>query len=1132
MKLLHIRHILFLLLLLNTTVLTWGFPADTYASKSMLSHGRWVKLSVSQTGLHMISLADLRAWGFDNPSKVKVYGYGGQRIPDLLSKSNYIDDLPQIQSELTSRGIVFYAQGVLTRTTDIKDYISYTANPYSTLGYYFISDIEDETRTIPVEGRAPTGEGTDYFTEVIFHEVDAISPAQSGHLMVGEDFRFTPSRNFSFTMPGRIPDSEVKMKCIFFAKSSGGLQLTFAENGASLPGSSTDRVSGTGDWGELTTIRRTLASNSGEQLNLTITTSPIGTLSLAHLDNLTINYRRRLSFPSSRRLEFTNQSSTVSLEGANENTRIWDVTNPHNIVRMNHTVANGRATWTNDYYGPRSYAAWDENAQFLTPRVAAVVKNQNLHAEQTPDMVIITHPSLKDQAKRIATLHSETIDSMRVLIVTPELAYNEFSSGTPDINGLRRMLKMFYDRGTDTHGHRLQYVLLLGSANYDHRKLTNAWQRNTQATVPIWQTDNGYLENYSYSTDDAYGILADNSGMNLEAGELNVAVGRIPAHTATEAKVYIDRLIAYSTAPAGGQWRNRIMFVADDGDENIHMRQTEEMEELFRSFKRGREMTYSKVYVDNYDKIGGVVKVARDKFMNTLNDGTVWWNYVGHSSITTMGGEGLLGLTDINNLYLRRAPFYYGATCSFAHWDGDEYSGLEMLALSDAGGIIGGISATRSVYITLNDLLTKGLGRELFSTDPKGNIRPIGEVLRRAKNGIGADSNKLRYVLLGDPALRLAIPSAIATLDYINDAAVVPDDGNNEPLVIKALGSTTLKGSILTSDGRPIDTFNGYIDLTLYDAERSFTTQGRGNKVAEGYIYDEQGDQLYTGRAKVVNGKWECSLVLPSEIADNFRNATLAMYAQTDDQKLSAGGANRDFYVYGYDENSIVDDKVPVIESLYLNHETFASGDAVNVSPLLLARVSDDTGLNMSLAGIGHQMSLRIDDNMHFSDLSSSFIPDSDGIPAGDIIYQLPELPAGEHTATLKIWDVGGNSATASIDFIVDPSLAPKIFDVYTDANPATVEANFYIAHNRPESMLNVRIDIYDLSGRPIWSNTTRGRADMYLSSPVNWNLTNSAGARVGRGIYIYRATVMTEATDNAPATSSSVAKRIAVAPF
>ena len=54
----------------------------------------------------------------------------------------------------------------------------------------------------------------------------------------------------------------------------------------------------------------------------------------------------------------------------------------------------------------------------------------------------------------------------------------------------------------------------------------------------------------------------------------------------------------------------------------------------------------------------------------------------------------------------------------------------------------------------------------------------------------------------------------------------------------------------------------------------------------------------------------------------------------------------------------------------------------------------------------------------------------------------------------------------------------------------------------------------------------------MYLSSPIHWDLTNTAGSRVGRGIYVYRATVMTDATGDTPAASSSVAKRIAVAPF
>ena len=372
MKSQHLRYILSLLLLLASTGLTRAFSPDTYTESSALSRGRWVKLSVSHTGLHMISLADLRAWGFDNPSKVRIYGYGGKRISDRFTFDNYTDDLPMLQSELTSRGIVFYAEGPLTPTSDIYGTIFYTTNPYSTLGYYFISDNEAEERAIPVEGRPATGQPGQYFTATAVHETDAVSPAGSGHLMVGEDFRFTPTRRFTIQLPGREDDSEITMQCVFFAKASGGVQLTFAENGNTLPASTSDRVSGTGDWGELATMRRTFVPTSGQQLNLTITASQMGTLTQAYLDKITVNYQRRIALPASHRLEFTGFAS--SLEGAGENTRIWDVTNPLAIVRMNHSVTDGIAGWNNDYYGRRTYAAWNENAQFLTPKVAGVIK--------------------------------------------------------------------------------------------------------------------------------------------------------------------------------------------------------------------------------------------------------------------------------------------------------------------------------------------------------------------------------------------------------------------------------------------------------------------------------------------------------------------------------------------------------------------------------------------------------------------------------------------------------------------------------------------------------------------------------------------------------------------------------------
>ena len=80
--------------------------------------------------------------------------------------------------------------------------------------------------------------------------------------------------------------------------------------------------------------------------------------------------------------------------------------------------------------------------------------------------------------------------------------------------------------------------------------------------------------------------------------------------------------------------------------------------------------------------------------------------------------------------------------------------------------------------------------------------------------------------------------------------------------------------------------------------------------------------------------------------------------------------------------------------------------------------------------------------------------------------------------------------------------------------------------------MLTVNIDIYTIGGRHVWSSSSKGRADMYETTPVHWDLTERGGAKVGRGIYVYRATVTTEGTADTPAVSSTASRRIAVAPL
>ena len=67
-----------------------GISQNRYADHSVLSYGRWAKIRIPETGIYTLSDELLRDAGFTDPSKVKVYGYGGALQPELLT-ADYID---------------------------------------------------------------------------------------------------------------------------------------------------------------------------------------------------------------------------------------------------------------------------------------------------------------------------------------------------------------------------------------------------------------------------------------------------------------------------------------------------------------------------------------------------------------------------------------------------------------------------------------------------------------------------------------------------------------------------------------------------------------------------------------------------------------------------------------------------------------------------------------------------------------------------------------------------------------------------------------------------------------------------------------------------------------------------------
>lgn len=1114
---------IFLTVALLGAVCAGAFPAETYAKSSRLAEGRWIKVRVDKTGMHFIPASTLRSWGFTSPADVRVYGYGGARLSDLLSASTYADDVPPAPAVYTDAGIYFYAVGTVTWLAPDKDgMIVHHLSPWSEAGYYYLSATGEEIPELPRSGSSASGRTqATTFTEAIFHEQDLESPGETGHILVGEDFRYTPRRQFTFALPDRVEGTDVGMNCRFFTNAlSSAPTLSFSANGKPLTPSARCPVSSGDSYGDTTQIRRTF-SLTGNSLNLEINYSASGTVSRAALDALTVNYTRRLALQGGT-LDFATSDAALKLAGATAETRVWDVTEPRSVKAIAAEASADALTWLSDYTGYRRYTAWTPGAAMPCPTMVGQVANQNIHGEETPDMIIVTIAAAREQARRLAALHSGSSDSLKVLIVSPEQVFNEFGSGSGDVNAIRRMAKMFYDRG-ENGGHRLRFLTLMGRATYDNRHATATLRNAGYETLPIWQSDAGSNESYSFCTDDFLSFLDDDSGLRPGADRQCIAVGRIPCRTTEEATQYVDKLTDYMKKPVSGEWKNKYIVVADDQDNGEHLDQAEKFVSAMEETGRGNEFLYNKIYIDAYEKIGGVTKGARDRMFKLLGEGTAWYCYIGHASIDGWTAEGMLRRADYADMfYYCKLPILYAATCTFSRWDGSLDCGAEMLFNNPSGGIIASICPTRPVYISSNGVFTRQMGRAMMERDEKGRFKTVGEIFMAAKNMQSTDANRLRYVLMGDPALRVPTPSNRLVLTEIAGTAL--DDAEAQP-TLKARQQAVIKGYVADPDGRKLDNFNGLLDLSIYDAEESIETLGRGTDDDPGrvIVFDQQGSRLYTGRDSISGGEFEIKVAMPAEIADNWRPAAINMFALADDGTEAMGQCRR-AYVYGHDANAPADDTPPVIENLYLNHESFKNGDAVNESPMVFARVSDDIGINLSQAGVGHTLLLSLDDESSFTDVSDYYQPSADGSPSGTVAYPLEDLTAGNHTLSLRVWDTANNFGKASIEFFVEPGQAPTIFDVYTDVNPASTEANFFVRHNRPDATIEVTVGVYDLLGHLLWSNTKRGRSDMFVSSPMTWDLCDGAGHRVNRGIYLYRATVSCDGE-----TTSSKGRRLAV---
>ena len=751
---------------------------------------------------------------------------------------------------------------------------------------------------------------------------------------------------------------------------------------------------------------------------------------------------------------------------------------------------------------------------FAVPELVGVVGNQNRHADAQADMVIIVPSSgkLTAQAMRLKEFH-EKKDGLRVNIVPADELYNEFSSGTPDANAYRRYLKMLYDRAASADD-APRYLLLFGDGVWDNRMLTNETKGlNPDDYLLCYESENSFNQVECYVDDNFFGLLDDGEGGDLQARDLpDVAVGRFPVSTADEAKIMVDKTISYATNANAGAWQNTLVFMGDDGNNNLHMDDANTAADEMASQHQG--YVVRKIMWDAYKRetsaTGNSFPDVRKAILQQQARGALVMDYAGHGSEIQISHEGVLRINDFASFTNSNLPLWITASCDIMPFDGTAATIGETALLNPRGGAVAFFGTARTVYAIYNKPMNMSYLKYVLGTT-NGQATTIGEASRLAQvemitTGQDLTSNKLQYALLGDPALRLHQPKPQAVVDSINGIAV----GTTPLPVIKAGGTVRIAGHI--NSDRP---FNGVATMTVRDSRELVTCRLNDNTEAENaFQYYDRPTTIFTGSDSVKAGKFSFSFAVPRDINYSNGNGLINVYAVNDDHDHIVHGSCDRFLVGGSAE--LTNDSIGPSIYCYLNSPSFENGGRVNSTPYFVARLTDKDGINVSGSGIGHNLELIIDGDMNKTYvLNDNFQYEFGSYTSGSTYYNIPPLAPGKHRLQFKAWDILNNSSTTWLDFEVAKGLRPNLFSVDVSQNPARTGTRFIINHDRVGSKMDVELEVFDTSGRLLWRHKEQGvpTSNAYT---VDWNLRTDGGSQLQTGIYLYRAKIACEGSEQA----------------
>lgn len=1116
------------------SVLSLDAQVVSRPDSSVLAHGNWYSITIPSTGLYKLTYSDFVALGVEeseiNFDNLSIFGKGGEAISDTNAKYEY-SDLRENAIYVNNQGggyVLFFAEGTLCKTFDKQTQkYSFKMHPYSDVSTYFITfdaQIGEKKRISAREELSLEAvESLSSVREVFLHKRELVNFLSSGRNWAGEAMSVMSNElSIPIVLQNLKPNTDVNFEIGVFNQSETASGFEYRLNN-SLLGSVTLAKTPT-DYAASYSVNNFSFTPNSESPTLKITFNAQGT-ARGRLDYVKADYEKNLRYNNSLLMfkPTADYDTAVCVEYVISNVKaseviVWEIT-PSGARKIEDYSRDGEQIRLKVVSNPLHTILISSGTNFPTPGLRGRVANQNLHSWQPTEFVIVAAPEFLSQAEELAELHRQ-YDNISVQVATTTQVYNEFSSGTKDILAIRELMRMLYDRYSP-QGEGPKNLLLFGDGTFDNKNIL----KYNNNFIPTYQAENSLINaGSSFVTDDVLSYLSPYATGNIRDTML-IGVGRFTVNTTSEAQNMVDkcrRYISKEDLKQGqwGDWRNMVTLTADDADTWGERYFIENAENIYYEIKQTNPtLNVEKIYSDAYKQYssssGATYPDASKAINQRMKKGCLLFNYVGHGSDDHLSSERLITITDITSWNNKNAlPIVITSTCEFTRFDqADKQSAGEFVLSSENGGGIALISASRK--IPSRNEINRNLHRYAVIRE-EGRGLTFGEIFMRAKNATNMVVEERSFGLFGDPALRIDLPQKNVITTKINDKAI---SGTDIADTVSALSSVSLEGAITDQNGNVVETFNGKVQITLLDKATNYRTldnEGLNTDIE----FEQQKNILHKGVANVENGRFAYTFTMPKDIAYNYGKGKISYYAQSD--STDAAGNFTSFIVGGIDTTVEIRETRPEVR-LYMNDTNFRSGGITDENPSLFAIVSDSIAINTVGTGLGHDIMARLDNAANTFVLNDYFETDYENPGKGTIRFPFTNLDEGEHTLTLKVWNIFNFSSEAEIKFVVCSSKRGEEFVLKNYPNPFSQSTNIVLEHNQSGTINSATLQIFNQNGKIIFEKDATALINSYTVGPIEWNPLSDSGERLGAGIYFARMLLTTSSDEIATKTIKMV---------